>query len=199
MKGPTKKQQEILLFISSFISQYGFAPSLKEMADHFHISSAAVHYALISMEKKGLIDKAGNGARSIILSSDVRKDMGNIPVPLYQGEPDSSSLDNGSLDTLFVPSSLASPSTFAFIVTSWSMKEGGILPGDIAILDKEREAKDGDIVLGYPEGGDGKMELRRLRKRKTLFELWPENDSMGITRSQNMVICGILREIRRKY
>ena len=79
------------------------------------------------------------------------------------------------------------------------MKEGGILPGDIAILDKEREAKDGDIVLGYPEGGDGKMELRRLRKRKTLFELWPENDSMGITRSQNMVICGILREIRRKY
>ena len=199
MKGPTKKQQEILLFISTFISQYGFAPSHKEMADHFHISSAAVHYALISMEKKGLVDKAGNGARSIILSSDVRKDMGNTPVPLYQGEPDSSSLDNGSPDTLFVPSSLASPSTFAFIVTSWSMKEGGILPGDIAILDKVREAKDGDIVLGYPEGGDGKMELRRLRKRKTLFELWPENDSMGITRSQNMVICGILREIRRKY
>ena len=83
MKGPTKKQQEILLFISSFISQYGFAPSLKEMADHFHISSAAVHYALISMEKKGLVDKVGNGARSIILSSDVRKDMGNTPVPLY--------------------------------------------------------------------------------------------------------------------
>ena len=114
MKGPTKKQQEILLFISSFISQYGFAPSLKEMADHFHISSAAVHYALISMEKKGLVDKVGNGARSIILSSDTRKDMGNTPVPLYQGEPDSSSLENGSPYTLFVPSSLASPSTFAF-------------------------------------------------------------------------------------
>ena len=58
---------------------------------------------------------------------------------------------------------------------------------------------DGDVVLGHPEGGEGKMELRRLRKRKNLLELWPENDSMGITRSQRIVICGILREIRRIY
>ena len=43
------------------------------------------------------------------------------------------------------------------------------------------------------------MELRRLRIRGSLMELWPENDSMGITRSQNLEICGILTEIRRKY
>ena len=108
-------------------------------------------------------------------------------------------IKNGSIESLFIPSSLYSPSSFAFIVSSWSMKEGGIIPGDIAIMDCEREAKDGDIVLGYPEGGEGKMELRRLRKLKTLTELWPENDSMGITRSKKIVICGILREIRRKY
>ena len=199
MKGPTKKQQEILLFISSFISEYGFAPSLREIADHFKVSPSAVHYALSSMEKKGLIEKNNSGARSIILPEKTRKDMGNVPIPFFSKEPDEEMISNGSIETLFIPSSLYSPSTFAFKVSSWSMKEGGIIPGDIAIMDSEREAKDGDIVLGYPEGGEGKMELRRLRKLKTLTELWPENDSMGITRSKNVVICGILREIRRKY
>ena len=79
------------------------------------------------------------------------------------------------------------------------MKEGGILPGDIAIAEKEREPKDGDIVLSKAREGEGRMELRRLRIRGSLMELWPENDSMGITRSQNLEICGILTEIRRKY
>ena len=67
MKGPTKKQQEILLFISSFISEYGFAPSLREIAERFKVSPSAVHYALTSMEKKGLIEKNNGGARAIIL------------------------------------------------------------------------------------------------------------------------------------
>lgn len=199
MKGPTKKQREILLFISSFISEHGFAPSLREIADHFNISPSAVHYALLSMEKKGMLEKSKSGARAIVLPDEIRKDMGNTPIPLFSAEPDEEMLDHGSLDSLFIPSSLASPSSFAFIVSSWSMKEGGILPGDVAILDKEKEAVDGDVVLGHPEGGEGKMELRRLRKRKNLLELWPENDSMGITRSQRIVICGILREIRRIY
>ncbi|MGN1189548.1 MAG: LexA family protein [Candidatus Ornithospirochaeta sp.] len=199
MKGPTKKQQEMLIYISSFTSEHGFAPSLREIAEHFSVSPAAVHYALSSMEKKGLIERNSKDARSSVLPEETRKDLTNIPVPLFSSEPDKETLENGSLDVLYIPSNLSSPSTFAFVVSSWSMKEGGILPGDIAILDKENDAKDGDIVLGYPEGGDGKMELRRLRKRKTLMELWPENDSMGITRSQKIVICGILKEIRRKY
>ena len=83
MKGPTKKQQEILIFISSFISEYGFAPSLREIADHFKVSPSAVHYALSSMEKKGLIEKNNSGARSIILPEKTRKDMGNVPIPFF--------------------------------------------------------------------------------------------------------------------
>ena len=96
MKGPTKKQQEILLFISSFISEYGFAPSLREIADHFKVSPSAVHYALSSMEKKGLIEKNNSGARSIILPEKTRKDMGNVPIPFFSKEPDEEMISNGS-------------------------------------------------------------------------------------------------------
>lgn len=199
MRGPTKKQQEILVYISSFISSNGYSPSLREIGAHFHVSPTAIHYTMEAMIKKGLLERKEGEKRAISLPSRIRKEMENTPIPLFSSEPEEEEIKRGSSKIIYIPQSLYSPSTFAFVVSSWSMKEGGILPGDIAILEMEREARDGDIVLAYPEGGDGKMELRRLRKLKNLSELWPENDSMGITRSQRIVICGILREIRRKY
>ena len=147
------------------------------------------------MEKKGLIYRNG-GARSIAPGEKTEGERRNLPIPFFPEEPEK---DEESKEFLFVPISSYSPSAFAFRVTSWSMKEGGILPGDIAIAEKEREPKDGDIVLSKAREGEGRMELRRLRIRGSLMELWPENDSMGITRSQNLEICGILTEIRRKY
>ena len=115
MKGPTKKQQEILLFISSFISEYGFAPSLREIAERFKVSPSAVHYALTSMEKKGLIEKNNGGARAIILPEETRKDRSNTPIPFFSSEPDEEMIKNGSIESLFIPSSLYSPSSFSFI------------------------------------------------------------------------------------
>ena len=197
MKGPTERQKEILSFVSRFTSLHGYSPSQKEIGEELGISVPAVHYALLAMEKKGLLESGG--IRAIRLPENIRDEMKNVPLPFFSQEPDEEELEKGAEDVLYLPSSLVKPSSFAFRVTSWSMKEGGILPGDIALLDKEEEAKDGDIVLAHPEGREGMMELRRLRKVRNLLELWPENDSMGITRSQSLRIYGILREIRRKY
>ena len=197
MKGPTERQKEILSFVSRFTSLHGYSPSQKEIGEELGISVPAVHYALLAMEKKGLLESGG--IRAIRLPETIRDEMKNVPLPFFSQEPDEEELEKGAEDVLYLPSSLVKPSSFAFRVTSWSMKEGGILPGDIALLDKEEEAKDGDIVLAHPEGREGMMELRILRKVRNLLELWPENDSMGITRSQSLRIYGILREIRRKY
>ena len=197
MKGPTERQKEILSFVSRFTSLHGYSPSQKEIGEELGISVPAVHYALLAMEKKGLLESGG--IRAIRLPENIRDEMKNVPLPFFSQEPDEEELEKGAEDVLYLPSSLVKPSSFAFRVTSWSMKEGGILPGDIALLDKEEEAKDGDIVLAHPEGREGMMELRILRKVRNLLELWPENDSMGITRSQSLRIYGILREIRRKY
>ena len=197
MKGPTERQKEILSFVSRFTSLHGYSPSQKEIGEELGISVPAVHYALLAMEKKGLLESGG--IRAIKLPETIRDEMKNVPLPFFSQEPDEEELEKGAEDVLYLPSSLVKPSSFAFRVTSWSMKEGGILPGDIALLDKEEEAKDGDIVLAHPEGREGMMELRILRKVRNLLELWPENDSMGITRSQSLRIYGILREIRRKY
>ncbi|MGN1164234.1 MAG: LexA family protein [Candidatus Ornithospirochaeta sp.] len=198
MKGPTERQKEIISFVSRFSSIHGYSPSLKEIGDEMGISTPAVHYAIEAMEKKGLLEKSG-GTRAIKLPEEMRDEMKNVPIPFFSTEPDEATIERGSQDRIYVPASIFRPSSFAFAVTSWSMKEGGILPGDIAILDMDGDAADGDIVLAHPEGKEGKMELRRLRKLKNLLELWPENDSMGITRSQNIRIYGILREIRRRY
>ena len=195
MKGPTRKQSEILSFIWEYSDRMGYPPSLREIGEKFSVSPSAVHSALKAMEKKGLIYRNG-GARSIAPGEKTEEERRNLPIPFFPEEPEN---DEESKEFLFVPISSYSPSAFAFRVTSWSMKEGGILPGDIAIAEKEREPKDGDIVLSKAREGEGRMELRRLRIRGSLMELWPENDSMGITRSQNLDICGILTEIRRKY
>ena len=198
MKEATARQKEILSFITHFTSVNGYSPSFREIGEELGISSPAVHYAIEAMEKKGLLEKGG-GIRAIRLPDETLKEMSNITIPFYSEEPDEKALENGSDETIFILRSLYRPSSFAFRVSSWSMKEGGILPGDIAILDRDGTPNDGDIILSQAEGREGKMELRRLKIRNNLNELWPENDSMGITRSQNLTIYGILREIRRIY
>ena len=178
MKGPTERQKEILSFVSRFTSLHGYSPSQKEIGEELGISVPAVHYALLAMEKKGLLESGG--IRAIRLPETIRDEMKNVPLPFFSQEPDEEELEKGAEDVLYLPSSLVKPSS-------------------LALLDKEEDAKNGDIVLAHPEGREGMMELRRLRKVRNLLELWPENDSMGITRSQSLRIYGILREIRRKY
>ena len=95
---------------------------------------------------------------------------------------------------------MAKDGAYAFIVHSESMKDAGIMPGDIAILSQSTDkVRNGDIVLADSGENNERLELRRYRKLPDYVLLIPDNAIMGIRKSNSVKVYGILIAIRRDY
>ena len=199
MKGLTERQHEILDYIVSEKEMNGIFPSLSEIADHFSFSIPAAHYALASLEYKGYLKHEKGEHRAYLLSEKERSLRENSAIVLFPSEISEADWAKGSEERLFINIAEKPSDPFAFTIASLSMKNAGILPGDIAIMDKDISSlKDGDIVLARI-GEEDKMELRRYRKTPYFIQLEPENDSLGIIKGSDIVIFAILKAIRRSY
>ena len=198
MKELSKKQEELLSFIRKKSEDDGIAPSYEEIGKAFSYSPSAAYYAVEALIKKGYLTKKSGMSRAIVLSEDERNERENIAIPLYEREihPDGDS----PIGTTFVQKGLSSSELYAFRVTSESMKEAGIIPGDIAIMTKDTShLKNDDIVLADASGNNERMELRRYRKLPDYVLLIPDNEIMGERKSANVTVHGILLAIRREY
>ncbi len=195
----TRKQEEILDFISSYVIKNGSSPTFREIGEHFSISPAAAYCAVKALEKKGYLVVKKNTMRSIVLKKEEIEGRENVPVPFFPHEPSKDEIECPEADeTILLPSSIVRGGVFAFRVTSQSMTLSGIMPGDTAVVTQSRKSEDNDIVLVARDEGKS-SELRRMHKGSSMDEFWAESDSAGIIRSKNYPIYGILIEIRRSY
>ena len=78
----TKRQRQILDYLTSYAGEHGYAPSFEEIADQFKYSSlATVHEHLSNLERKGYIKRSYNESRAIeILLSDVMTRSVELPL-----------------------------------------------------------------------------------------------------------------------
>ncbi len=197
MNKKTKRQSEILDFLSHSIITEGRSPTLDEIASHFSFSVPAAHYAVESLKKKGYIEVDKDKRRSIRLTEGERDLRENIPVPFFEKEPTKDELQGESENSIMAERKLGE-NIFAYRVTSQSMINSGIIPGDIAFMRRTDKADDEDIVLALKDD-DGPLVLRRIHITSSYTELWAENDTIGIIRRKNFPIYGKLIEVRRYY
>ncbi len=180
MKGLTMKQREFLAFIKKFAETEGMAPTVYELADGFGIKTSTVFAHLQALQKKGYLTRSSK-ARSIILSkevSNIQADNNSIPmveIPLVgrvsAGMPvDSPELREGTIscDPAFLGRKITN--LFALTVSGESMREAGILDGDVVIAQQTHNIRCGDVVVAlvdnqttvksfYP-APESKVELR---------------------------------------
>lgn len=201
MKDITDRQKQILDFISLYIYTNGRSPSLREIGEAFGFSHIAARDAVATLVRKGYLEKIDNGLRSLTFPLNERLKRENNAVPFYQAEPSYAVLSAGTEERIFIPRT--KKAAFTFKVTSESMRNGGILPGDFAVMaDADIAKADGDIVLATL--GDDEMipELRRLRRIGNGYALLiPDNDTMGVIKAaeSSLRILGRLISIRRDY
>ena len=201
MKDITDRQKQILDFISLYIYTNGRSPSLREIGEAFGFSHIAARDAVATFVRKGYLEKIDNGLRSLTFPLNERLKRENNAVPFYQAEPSYAVLSAGTEERIFIPRT--KKAAFTFKVTSESMRNGGILPGDFAVMaDVDIAKADGDIVLASL--GDDEMipELRRLRRIGNGYALLiPDNDTMGVIKAaeSSLRILGRLISIRRDY
>jgi repressor LexA len=142
---PTQRQQEIAAFIAAEFRDRGTTPTQREIATRFGFASPnAVRTHLRLMEKKGMIERTPHKARGLKLCASAAPGiplLGKIAAGLPQEAvecPD---------EMLPVPPQLfRGTDLFALRVKGDSMKDAGILPGDIAVLNRQQDVADGEIA-----------------------------------------------------
>ena len=200
MKNLTRRQQEILNFIRSFIKENHFPPTIREVAEKFGISVKGGYDHIKALEKKEVIKCGSNRSRSIVILNDqLSPPSGVKKVPILgdvaAGKPLFS--EENFDGTIELPANfLAKGSYFAVNVKGDSMKEAGIIDGDIAVIQQKDTAENGEIVIAMVEDA---FTLKRLYKETNRIKLKSENPAYPPIYTQNARILGKLCCLVRRY
>jgi repressor LexA len=203
METLTKRQKEILDFLAEFIDERGYAPSLEEIASHFHLSSpSTVHKHLLNLEKKGFIRRQSSRSRAVLVSKPAEVSVADVAlIPLLgkiaAGEPIEAVLDD---QTIAVAADMVrGKRTFALQVKGTSMIDDHIQDGDYIIVEHADTANDGDMVVALIDNDSA--TLKRFYRERDHIRLEPANPNAQpiIVRGQPLKIQGIVVGLVRKY
>ena len=195
-KNITKRQEDVLVYIKKYIVEHGFPPSTREIGAALGLSSpATVHTHLKKLEDAGCIKKTNSKFRTIEVvgvNEFEKKDEDVVKVPLLGrvacGNP-IEAIENPD-DWFSIPVTLIPPKETIFTLqcSGDSMINKGIYDGDIVIVQKQRVAKNGDLVVAMTD--DNEVTLKTFYKEEDHIRLQPENDTMSPIILQNCVILG---------
>lgn len=199
----SQKQIEILLYIKNEIQRQGYPPAVREICKGVGLkSTSTVHGHLEKLEAKGYIRKDPTKPRAIeILDNEddfllVKKKTVDIPVVgrVTAGTP-ILAVENIE-DTYPVPIDLVEGHDFFMLkVQGESMIEAGILDGDLVLVQEQKTAQNGDIVVALLEE---EATIKRFFKEKDRIRLQPENQFMEPIYSRNVSILGRVKGLFRK-
>ena len=194
----TKKQKAILDYVESFIDDNGYAPSFREIAEHFgYASTATVADHIQALKDKGIIDGQDNVARSLHII-DVNDDLTAGVVPLMgaiaAGRPIEAIRTN---ETISIPKDMMGPSVFALKVRGDSMMDDGILDGDYVIIEKVTRPKNGDVVVALINNDE--VTLKRFYQDKDNIRLQPANKNYKPIITKDVTIQGRVKGVIRRF
>jgi repressor LexA len=178
----TERQQHIFAFIARTIKSRSAPPTIREIMEEFNISSTnGVRTTLAAIEKKGYIRRHARLSRGIELVDfaephSLQTDTIEVPLigrvaagaPILATENIETSLQ---IDPIMAP---GSGTTFALRVHGESMKNAGILDGDIVLARQQENAERGDIVVALL---DEEATVKRYQPESTCIRLLPENET----------------------
>lgn len=202
------RQKKILAYMSDYIADYGYPPSIREIASAMSLSSSAtVHAHLSKLEKAGYIKRGKGRSRSIELIKNNPHPSQNeamaanvvlLPVigNVAAGKP---ILAEENIEEYFpVTNDFISDFNDVFMlkVKGDSMINAGILDRDYIIVKKQNTAKNGEIVVALIED---EATVKRFLKTDKLIKLIPENDYMKPITLKEVDIVGRVIGVLRKY
>ena len=200
MNKPTKRQAEVLDFLKFYILEHKYPPTIREIASHFKISVKGAYDHLKALEKKGIITCDNNRSRAIeIIDFSLESDDEQVMVPLLgnvaAGIPLFAEENNDG--NLSLPSSIVGRGqVFALRVEGDSMTGAGIMDGDIAVVNKQPVAENGQIVVAMV---DEAVTLKRFYKEKNRIRLQSENPAYPPIYTAEASIIGRLISLIRSY
>lgn len=195
MSKPTlsEKQQDVYNFLVKQLSE-GFPPTVREICAATGIkSTSTVHGILSALEESGYIIRDPKNSRSIKL--DISSPSAMVPLVgrITAGKP---ILAIEEIEDYIPYPSKDAEGLFALKVVGLSMRDAGILDGDIIIANKNMPCRNGDIVVGMD--GDSATVKRLVIKDKQIIFM-PENPDFSPIYPEDPKVLGKVVGSYRKY
>ena len=197
----TKRQREIFDYLTEFIGQHGYAPSLEEIGRRFGLSSlATVHKHLTNLQEKGFIKRAWNRSRSVEMVP-TRTGSRAIELPLLGYVAAGLPIEAiASSETIAVPEDLVGRrETYVLRVKGDSMIDEQIRDGDFVIVEDRKTAENGEMVIALIGGSD--VTLKKFYRDNGRVRLQPANPAMQplILDALHVQVQGVVVGVMRKY
>ncbi len=201
MQELTRRQAEILALIREYVYEEGYPPTRAEIAEAFGFRSAnAAEEHLRALERKGVIELLSGSSRGIrLLESEAAQEGLPVVGRVAAGEPilaEQHIEDHYPVDpALFHPRA-----HYLLRVRGMSMRDAGILDGDLLAVHRTQQAQNGQIVVARL---DEEVTVKRFRRRGSIVYLLPENEDFEPIRvdlrKQPLVIEGLGVGILRNH
>lgn len=202
-----RKEREVLEFLAQYQKQYGYSPTLREIANATHHKSVSTIHAIIrNLVDKGYLNKVEGNARVLEIKDPnfaeaiLGKTL-SIELPLMgyiaAGMPLEPHTDPNA--TFQVSSSMISGNKTAYVlqVKGESMIEDGIMDGDYVVIEKVNDAHNGEIVVALVD--DNLATLKRFYKEDGKVILKPANSTMEPIYPKSLKIQGRAVGLVRKF
>ncbi len=196
------KQQEILDFLKNTILSTGYPPTVREICEAVHLkSTSSVFQHLEKLEKNGYIKRDESKPRAIEIIDDnfnmLRRETVSVPMVgrVAAGQP---LLAVQNVESYFpIPAEyMPNAQSFMLRVKGDSMINIGIFDGDTIIVQQQKTAKNGDIVVALVEDS---ATVKTFYKEDGHIRLQPENDNMDPIIVEDCLILGKVFGVMRFF
>jgi repressor LexA len=190
----TKRQQEIFDFIKRYSAKYGYPPTVRDIGKAVGLaSSSTVHAHLANLEKIGLLRRDPTKPRAIELLDRAAASVRGFVKPglplvgnVAAGQP---ILAEENIEDFIQTPSYAGGDDGEYLlrVRGESMKNVGIMEGDLVVVRPQETAHDGEIVVALL--GE-EATVKRFYQESDHVRLQPENETMEPIRSTDVRVLG---------
>jgi repressor LexA len=193
----TGRQQEIWSFLVEYVDRHGYPPTVREIGEAVGLASpSTVHAHLANLERAGLLRRDPTKPRALELTGrEKRAEAAVVELPklpllgqIAAGGP--LLADQNIEDEIAVPETLRGD--FLLRVKGESMIDAGILDGDIVVVRRAQDARNGDIVValaGDDETAD-EATVKTFYREKGRIRLQPENESLEPIYAEHVQVLG---------
>ena len=198
MKTPplTRRQRQILDFFQEYTEEHGISPTLEEVAQNFGVNKVTIFGHVGELERKGMLTRSAPGvSRGLQI---VRDEPSPAEVPHRTGIQILGCIAAGSpIEVLETPEDFdladlvpENQDVYALRVQGTSMIGDGIHDGDLVLVTRRSEARDGEMVVAVLP--DEEATLKRLYREPGGFRLEPSNPEMEAIHTPELEVRGVV-------
>jgi len=198
----TKRQRQILDFFQDYSEQHGISPTLEEVAQHFGVNKVTIFGHVAELERKGALARSARG---------VSRGLQVVRGTAAAGSPKQASVAilgriaaGAPIEAIEAPEELelsellpAGREVFGLRVQGQSMIDDGIHDGDLVLVERRSDARDGEVVVAILPGEEA--TLKRLYREPAGFRLEPANAAMDPIHAPEVEVRGVVIGVVRRF